>query len=239
MKFFSVVFILSVFLFSCQNPAESENYLSSEEQSEGWELLFDGKTLNGWHLYNLDSSDSSAWKVEDGMIFYDYEEKDVTHEDLVTNNDYENFDLKFDWKIAPEGNSGVFINVTERKEIPTAWASGPEYQLLDSLHPDYQYSLKKRPGVLFNLTEQKTPIPAKAAGEWNHSRIVQKDGKIEFYLNGTLSTEMDLKSPEWVNLVSNSGFATFPDFGKTTHGKISLQRWQNDVWFRNLKIKRL
>lgn len=242
MKIYKLITLLGfVLVISCKSEETSDNILTKEEIEEGWQPLFDGKTLTGWHLYNMDSVplDSSAWEVTDGVIAYNYHSDDQIHEDLVTDKEYKDFDFTFEWKITPEGNSGVFINVKEHPDIPTAWASGPEYQLLDSLHIDYQFSPKKRPGVLFNLTEQITSVPAKPAGEWNTGRIKQENGVVEFYLNGILTTQMDFNSTEWENLVTNSGFTNFPDFGKATQGKIGLQRWQNNVGFRNLKIKEL
>lgn len=233
-----IIIISTLFvLISCSQ--QKENSLTDKEQSEGWKLLFDGKTLTNWHLYNDPDNTSSAWKVENGAIVYSADSANVEHEDLVTNEEFENYDFRFDWKISPEGNSGVFINVTERKEIPTAWASGPEYQLLDSLHPDYAINLKKRPGCLYNFLEQKNHVPAKLAGEWNHGRIKQENGKVEFYLNDILTAEQDFNSEQWKEMIKNSSFNYFPDFGKTTKGKIALQKWYKTVAFKNLKIRKL
>jgi hypothetical protein len=230
--------LLSLFIFtSCSK--NKDNQLSSDEEKDGWKLLFDGKTLTNWHLYNNPDNTSSAWKVEDGAMVYSADSANVEHEDLVTNQDFENFDFKFEWKISEEGNSGVFINVLERKDIPTAWASGPEYQLLDSLHPDYAVNMKKRPGCLYNFSEQKNPVAAKPAGEWNEGRIKQENGKVEFYLNGIQTAEQDFKSDQWKEMIQNSGFNYFPDFGKTTKGKIALQKWYKTVAFKNLRIKEL
>jgi hypothetical protein len=237
MKYLSVTLVSLIFLASCSQ--KSDNQLTAEEEKEGWKLLFDGKTLTNWHLYNNPENSSSAWKAENGAIVYSADSTEVEHEDLVSDKEFENFDLKFEWKISEEGNSGVFINVVERKDIPTAWASGPEYQLLDSLHPDYVINLKKRPGSLYNFSKQKNPVAAKPAGEWNHSRIKQENGKVEFYLNGIQTAEQDFNSEQWKEMVAKSGFSYFPDFGKTTKGKIALQKWYKTVAFKNIKIKEL
>lgn len=226
-------------LTCCACSPSKDNKLSDQEEQEGWLLLFDGKTLNNWHLYNNPDSTNSSWRVENGAIVYLADSANVKHEDLVTDKEFENFDLKFEWKISEEGNSGVFINVVEKKEIPTAWASGPEYQLLDSLHPDYGINMKKRPGCLYNFSGQKNPVPAKPAGEWNQGRIKQENGKVEFYLNGLQTAEQDFKSDQWKEMIAASGFSYFPDFGKTTKGKIALQRWYKTVAFKNLKIREL
>ena len=223
-------------LLACSPAAETPNVLTSEEQQAGWKLLFDGKTLEGWHLYNQ-GKQASAWKVENGELVYSADSAHVEHEDLVTDQEFENYDFRFEWKISEEGNSGVFINVVEREDIPTAWASGPEYQLLDSLHPDYATHVKKRPGCLYNFSAQLEPVPARPAGEWNQGRIVQQNGAVRFYLNDRLTAEQDLTSPAWKEMIAASGFSYFPDFGKVTKGRIGLQKWYKKVAFRNLKMK--
>ncbi len=223
-------------LCSCSRGSDLPNQLTPEEQKEGWELLFDGQSLSGWHLYN-EGNKPSAWKVENGELMYRSDSARVEHEDLVTDKEFENYDFRFEWKISEEGNSGVFINVVERKDIPTAWASGPEYQLLDSLHPDYAVNLKKRAGCLYGFTEQKNPVPARPAGEWNQGRIVQQNGKVQFYLNGLLTAEQDMTGESWKEMIAASSFNYFPDFGKATKGRIGLQKWYKSVAFRNLKIK--
>ncbi len=126
------------------------NQLTPQEKKEGWVLLFDGKTTNGWHLYNRGKI-ASVWQVNNGELVCQPENYKAEQGDLVTDRTFKNYDLRFEWKIAKEGNSGVFVNVLERKDIPTAWASGPEYQLLDTAHPDYTISPKKRAGALYSF----------------------------------------------------------------------------------------
>lgn len=228
----------SMLLFSCANPNPSlaDNQLTDQERSDGWVSLFDGKTTKGWHLYNKGNIPSS-WSVRDGELTCSTDPK-TQHGDLLTDKQYENYDFKFDWKITPKGNSGVFINVVERQDLPTAWASGPEYQLLDSAHPDYAIPLK-RSGAIFGLDGRLNPVDDKAAGEWNHSEIKQFDGKIEFYLNGVLTVKEDFNSQLWKDSISHTHFREYPEFGKHTRGFIALQDWYKGVSFKNLKIKGL
>lgn len=214
------------------------NQLTAKEKKEGWKLLFDGKTSNGWHLYNKGKV-ASAWVVQNGELKCDASISGVEREDLLTDKEFENFDLKFEWKISKEGNSGVFFNVIEKEDIPKAWASGPEYQLLEKTHHDFATSAKKRSGCLYGFYEQKNPAPDKPAGQWNQSEIKQVNGKIEFYLNGVLTATEDLNGETWKNLVANSGFKSFPEFGKHTKGRISLQDWSKGISFRSIKIKEL
>ncbi len=219
-------------------PKEPQNQLTPDEQKDGWVLLFDGKTTAGWHLYNKGKV-PSAWVVKKGELLCNPKALKVERDDLLSDNDYENFHLKFDWKISTQGNSGVFINVLEREDIPKAWASGPEYQLLEKTHHDFENSPKKRSGCLYNFDVQLNEPIQYEAGQWNHAEIIQENGEAKFYLNGQLTAQKDFKSDFWKAQVAASGFSTFPEFGKHTKGKISLQDWSKGISFRNIKIKEL
>ncbi len=223
-------------LGGCSGPKDQNNRLTDQEVKDGWKLLFDGKTTDGWHLYNRGHV-PSAWIVVNNELYCKPDGK-LEHGDLISDKDYGNFDLQFEWKIIKYGNSGVFIDVVEDTAIRTAWASGPEYQLLDASHPDYANPLK-RSGALFGLYPQLNPADLKPFGEWNQSRIVQSNGKVQFYLNGVQTLNLDLRSPAWADTVAKSSFQRFPEFGKHTNGKIGLQDWSKGVSFRNVKIKEM
>jgi hypothetical protein len=215
---------------------DQNNSLSKAERANGWQLLFDGHSTAGWHLYNS-TARSTVWSVKDGALVCNPQDKSEAG-DLVTDQEFKNFDLKFDWKLPKGGNSGVFVNVLERKEIPTAWASGPEYQLLDDANPDFPKP-QLRSGCLYSFAPQKTPVKSKPSDTWNHSEIKQKDGKVKFYLNGTLTAEENFSSKAWADKVAKSHFSRFPEFGKNIEGRIALQDWSTGVAFRNVKIKSL
>jgi hypothetical protein len=236
-KFFGTFCMLSFFFSACTGIKGNNNQLTDAEKKEGWVLLFDGKSMDGWHLYNKGKV-RSAWMVKDDEL-YCSPDSGITHGDLVSDQEFENFDLSFDWKIAKAGNSGVFINVIERPDIPAAWASGPEYQLLENSNPDYPNPVE-RSGCLFGFTAQKNPVEPKASGEWNQSRIKQVNGKTEFYLNGVLTTEEDFSSHAWLDKIAQTNFfKQLPEFGKHTKGHIGLQDWAKSVSFRNIKIRHL
>ena len=215
---------------------ETHNQLLEVEKEQGWELLFDGKTLNGWHLYNNPDADS-VWEVVNGEIHSDANDESLMAGDLLTDNAYENYELTLEWKIASRGNSGIFLNVQEKPDIPTAWQTGPEYQILDSEHMDYKLPAK-RPGCLYVFAPQENAVEMKSA-EWNSTRIKQVDGKVEFYLNGVLTGEQDFNDPEWKKMIAATHFVNYPEFGKATQGKIALQYWYFETWFRDIKIRKL
>src|SRR5690606_18449183 len=128
--------LFTYIFFSACNPTEQEpNKLSQQEIESGWKLLFDGESLDEWHIYNKANS-SSAWVVQNGVIYCD-PESDAQKGDLTSNDSYEDYELVFDWKLEKEGNSGVFVNVVESKDIDATYHSGPEYQLLDDAHVDF------------------------------------------------------------------------------------------------------
>ncbi|MCG2461045.1 DUF1080 domain-containing protein [Flavobacteriaceae bacterium F89] len=247
-----LLFLLLLSFASCKNEKKSENrlkpstevkisatpnQLSEAEKEAGWTLLFNGKTTEGWHLYNYPDS-TSVWQVVDGTLYCDSKNREYQQGDFVTDREFENYELVFDWKLAKESNSGVFINVQESPKYAAAWHTGPEYQLLDPEHRD-QVVANKRSGCLFAFYPQLNPTETNRAGEWNTSKIKQVDGKVEFYLNGNLTAKADFTSPQWTERIAETHFTKFPNYGKATKGRIGLQDWFSDAWFRNIKIREL
>lgn len=235
------IFMSGLLLFSCEESFNPNNTLTESEKEEGWSLLFDGKSLQGWHLYK-NGKVPSAWNVKDGELFcypYTFE---VKHGDLVTDKRYRNFDLKFEWKITNDGNSGVFINLQENKESEHSWHNGLEYQILDQKVVE-KSSFAKNPtrwsGTLYGLTCYPNKVEVKPTGEWNSARIQQMEGRISFWLNGEISSEADLNEPDWRQMVAHSEFKDIPRFGEFKEGHIGLQYWSKGVSFRNIKIKEL
>lgn len=230
-----VFVLLNIFIFSC---TPSQNRLTSDEQKQGWVLLFDGKTTNGWHGYNK-TDVPEVWVAKDGELqCVPALRKELEVTDLVTDKAYENYELQFEWKISEGGNSGVFINVQEKKELLASWMTGPEYQLLDKSHVDFDKA-EKKPGSLYAFTKEPATVPEKKTGDWNHSIIKQQYGVIEFYLNGVLTAKQDLHSQSWKDAVAATHFKTYPEFGTYTSGHIALQDWQKPIAFRNIKLRPL
>jgi azurin len=223
----------------CSSNTERANKLSDQEEKEGWALLFDGKTLNGWHLFNRGNI-PSAWSVDSGMLICNPHAKNVKHGDLVTDKVYQDFDLVFDWKISRAGNSGLFVNVQERPDLGTTFSTGPEYQLLDDRNVDTGYlrNLSHKAAAIFGVVPNESNTMPKS-GEWNQSRMVQQNGKLTFWLNGVVTVRADLKSDDWKRLVAASSLSKYPDFGVAVNGHLALQDWTNGVAFRNIKLKEL
>src|ERR1700744_5092147 len=228
-----------VIINACSSNTDQHNTLSDQEKSDGWKLLFDGKTMDGWHVFNKGNI-ASAWSVDSGQLICNPHAKNVKHGDLVTDKEYENYDLKFEWKISKAGNSGLFVNVQERPEFGATFATGPEYQLLDDKNMDTAYlsNQSHKAASIFGVIPNKTTT-APISGGWNQSRVMQKDGKLTFWLNGVQTIQVDLKSDDWKKLVAASSMTKFPSYGLATKGHIALQDWTNGVVFRAIKIKEL
>ncbi|MEP6616631.1 MAG: DUF1080 domain-containing protein [Ginsengibacter sp.] len=216
--------------------------LSPEEKSQGWQLLFDGHSTNGWHGYGK-SAVPKAWKVEDGALHLDAASKKsyTTDEggDIVTNEDFDNFDLKMEWKISKNGNSGIMFYVHEdTSKYQSPYNTGPEMQVLDNLgHPDAKI-FKHKAGDLYDLIPSSKEM-VKPVGEWNQVEIIANKGKLDFYFNGEHTVNTTMWDDAWRTMIANSKFASMSGFGTFKSGKIDLQDHGDDVWFRNIKIRKL
>lgn len=214
----------------------AQNTLTPAEKKEGWKLLFDGKTTSGWRTFKSDKV-SPRWKASNGELYLD---KTVTEGkgDLITNDEYKDYDLSLEWKIDACGNSGILFNVVEDPKFEATYHTGPEMQVLDNTcHPDAKI-IKHRAGDLYDLISCSKET-VKPAGEWNLARIVSKKAKMEFWLNGNKVVEFTMHTPEWDQMVAKSKFNTMPEFGKALNGHIAIQDHGDGVRFRNIKIREL
>jgi 3-keto-disaccharide hydrolase len=219
------------------NNAET-NQMSNDQQ---WQSLFDGKTTKGWHKYG-GGAVGAAWKVADGNLYLDTTaKKDWQIDnggDIVTDEEFENFDFKLEWKIAKNGNSGIMFNVHEAKEYTYPWNTGPEMQVLDNDgHADGKIH-KHRAGDLYDMIACSKET-VKPVGEWNQVEIKSLNGKLDFYLNGTNVVSTTMWDQNWKDLIAGSKFNSMPNFGTYKKGRIALQDHGNTVWFRNIMIKKL
>ncbi|WP_240773408.1 DUF1080 domain-containing protein [Pontibacter sp. SGAir0037] len=207
-----------------------------------WISLFDGKTLNGWHSYGR-SAVGKAWKAENGVLFLDASNKAdwQTQDggDIVTDQEFSDFHLKLDWKISENGNSGIIFYVHEdTSQYDYTWHTGLEMQVLDNNgHPDAKIH-KHRAGDLYDLIASSEET-VKPVGEWNEVEIISNKGSLVMFLNGTEVVSTTLWDDNWASLVSNSKFASMPGFGIYKSGRIALQDHGDNVWFRNIKIRKL
>jgi hypothetical protein len=226
--------------------APKMNSLSAEEAAQGWILLFNGKSGEGWRGVNK-TAFPVGWVVEEGLlrcIGSGRGEAGATNggDILYAAKQFSNFDLKLEWKISKGGNSGVFYL---GKEVPgkEIWRTAPEFQVLDNdNHPDAMLGKdgNRKAGSLYDLIPAK-PQNTKPAGEWNSIEIICYQGTVVHKQNGETILEYHLWTPEWNELVKNSKFPTYnPDWANVPkEGYVALQDHGNDVWYRNIKIRPL
>ena len=212
------------------------NALSSEEATSGWKLLFDGNSLNGWRTYQNKKSDS--WSVKDGSLYCKGSDSDKTdlRADMITNDQFENFELSIDWKISPKGNSGLMYMVTEGSKA--AYMTGPEYQIVDDIGFPAKLEDWQKTGANYAMNPAPEAAP-NAVGEWNHTRVVVNKGHVEHWLNGKKIVEYELGSDKWKAEKAKGKWKDTPEYGMSKKGHIALQDHGSEAWFRNIKIKDL
>jgi hypothetical protein len=208
------------------------NTLTEAEKAEGWKLLFDGKSADGWRRYRGKGMPQN-WHVIDGTLALRHE-RGKSGGDIVTTHEFASFDLSLEWKIASGGNSGVMYHVTEEEDQPGL--TGPEYQLLDNAkHPDGRSLLTSAAscyGLYAPVKDMTKPI-----GEWNLTRILVNGNHVEHWLNGVKVVTYELNSPDWKDRVAKSKFNAFPRFNHASRGYIDLQDHGDDIAFRNVRIR--
>ena len=209
------------------------NQLSPTEKTDGWKLLFDGQSPQGWHSFKKKSFPTNGWVVQDGWL--QCLGKDGG--DLLSDGEYDQFDLQWDWKIEPAGNSGLKYFVLESR----ASALGHEYQMLDDdKNPDGKIAQGKHVTASFyDVLKPTVPPPTKPVGQINHSRILIQGNHVEHWLNGVKVLEFECGSEAVKAAVAESKFKNVSGFGTRVKGHLLLQDHHSQVWFRNLKIRDL
>ncbi len=242
---FAVLLLSSAVCFSA-----APNSLNTEEKAAGWTLLFDGRTLTGWHVWQQKGEPRSGWHVADGALVCQKTNgrPNGGGGDLTTNGKFDDFEFTFEWRISPGGNSGVQYLVDENRPPggPPMYRGdtghspvGLEYQVLDDEnHPDGKRGPTHQAGALYDLfaTEKKLLRPV---GEWNEGRIVVRGQHIEHWLNGMKTVDCDLDSAIYRAAFAKSKYRVVPGFATKAPTPLALQDHGEEVAFRSLKIREL
>ncbi len=228
--------ILTLFAFALAAPlfAAESNALTSAEKSAGWKLLFDGKTLDGWRGYKTEAI-SAGWKVENGALVMTVPKSG----DLVTKDEFGDFEFSFEWKIVEAGNSGVIYRSGLGDSAP--YRTGPEYQVLDNAKASDNKKANHLAGSLYDIGEAPAKDVTKPVGEWNTGKIVVRGWHVEHWLNGEKLVDQDLGSAKGKAAIDESKFKGkgWEKFASLARGHIALQEHGNAVYFRSLKLREL
>ena len=239
MKKIFFILALAGAVLSCE---QKPNTLTSKEKADGWVLLFDGQTMNGWRDFN-GTSLTGPWEVQDGTIWTDGEGDDGNGY-IVTDREYANFDLKWEGKIARGGNSGMIYHAVEGPQYKVPYVTGPEYQIIDDDNWEevngYPLEPWQRCAVDYAMyvPDFDTRI-LKPAGQWNQSEIIFDNGHVTYLLNGKVTVEFDAWTPDWYARKDAGKWGHAPEYGLSRTGHICIQDHGYPAWFRNLKIKEL
>lgn len=238
MKLYKVLLLIAlpVFFFNCNSTKKATGTSMESSTKDGNSIsLFDGKTLTGWRTYQ--NKAAGAWAVENGTLYC--KGKTANNEkraDLITTGEYENFDLSLDWKISPQGNSGILYMVNEN--YPEAYLSGPEYQIIDDEHFPEHLEEWQKTGANYAMDAAPDAKP-NAVGEWNHTRIVVYNGHVEHWLNGKKIVDYQLWTDDWKAKKAAGKWKDAAGYGLSKKGHIALQDHGSKVWFKNIIIKQL
>lgn len=219
------------------------NTLSAREQAEGWKLLWDGKTTEGWRGARLDHFPEKGWVIEDGILKVLKADggESTNGGDIVTTRTYRNFMLSVDFKITKGANSGIKYFVDPGMNKGAGSAIGCEFQILDDeRHPDAKLGVKgnRKLGSLYDLIPAPDQKPFNI-NEFNTALVIVRGRHVEHWLNGTKLLEYNRDDQEWNALVAYSKYRDWPNFGNAAEGYLLLQDHGDEVWFRNIKIREL
>ena len=212
-------------------PAAQPNTLTAAEQQEGWTLLFDGRTADGWHSFKKTTFPAKGWVIEEGCLKH---LDKAGGGDLISEGEFEEFDLTWEWKIAPRANSGLKYFVTDKR----ASALGHEYQMIDD-GPNSARGGLQATASFYEVVPAPAALKLNPPGQWNQSRVLVRGQHVEHWINGAKVVEYELGSDAIKAAVARSKFKGVADFGTRVKGHILLQDHGGEVCFRSIKLRNL
>ncbi len=223
-------------LYNQIDRSSAPNVLTSQEKSDGWQILFDGTTPAGWHGYNLKIF-PDCWVIEDGC-FTTTTKGGMESQDIITDKTYKSFAFSVDFKLEKGTNSGIIFQVKEDPKYKFPYETGPEFQIIDQSQWPDKLEVWQTCGANYAMYPPKS-YPSKPVGEWNHLMLVVNGNHVTQIINGVIVVEYDKYSADWKKLRDSGKWKDYPDYGKYDEGNISLQNHGTQIWFRNIKLKEL
>ncbi len=226
-------FVLGALIAFAANAAAAQeshrmNTLTEAERAEGWRLLFDGRSMDGWRGY-MQPAVPDGWQAVDGLLT-----RVAQAGDIITTEKFRDFELAFEFNVAPGGNSGIFYRAIEGPDL--VYYAAPEYQVLDdAAHRDGNSPMTST-GANYAI-HPAPPGVSKPAGQWNSGRIIVNGHHVEHWLNGQKVVEYELGSEDWVERVARTKFNQWPEYGKAEEGHIGIQDHGSMVQYRNVKVR--
>jgi len=219
----------SLVLLCAAGLQAAPNELTASEKADGWKLLFDGKTTAGWRSFKKQTFPDKGWLIEDGAL---KKVANVQGGDIITTNTFEQFDLRWEWKIPPKANNGIKYFITEERGGPI----GHEYQMIDDATVN---NPKQRTASFYDVLPPDAHTASRPPGEWNQSRVLVQGDRVEHWLNGTKVLEYQLGSEQVKTAVAASKFKDVKGFGERLKGHVLLTDHKDEAAFRNIKIREL
>ena len=233
-----IVLVLSFLIIHTSASALVVKAGNNPKPKKEWIKLFDGKSLNGWHHFN-NKAEIKNWTIEDGALVCHGAKGPSGSGDIITDQIFGNFELKWDWKVDKGSNSGVFYHIVEDPKYKRAIETSPEYQIID----DITYPAKLEPSQLtgadYDMHLAGSNKVLKPVGEWNSSRIIFKNGNVEHWLNGKRIVKFKAWSEDWKRRKAASKWKDAPDYGMSAKGNIGLQDHGNKAYFKNIELREL
>lgn len=236
---FNSLLVFVFLIYGCHTSKKTAPLTIGDNTETGiWISLFDGKSLAGWHGFNK-TGEVKNWAIEDGALVCLGAAKGDTGGDIVSDKEFENFELTWDWKITKGGNSGVMYHVIENAKYEAPYETGPEYQVIDDIGFPGKLEEWQKAGADYAMNTANDKKKLKPVGDWNTSKILFNNGHVEHWLNGEKIVEFQAWTDAWHKEKKEGKWKAFPDYGLAKKGRIALQDHGNKVYFKDIRIRRL
>ncbi|MEO7961855.1 MAG: DUF1080 domain-containing protein [Ginsengibacter sp.] len=231
-----LVLVSGIFISCSSTKSTADNTLTQKEKNEGYKLLFSGNSMDGWRTYQNKSA--ASWFVDSGTLHCKGSDANygAITADLMTAEQYKDFDFSVDYKISPKGNSGILYLVNE--DSAYSHLSGPEYQIIDDKNFPEKLETWQMTGANYAMNDAPNAQP-NPPGEWNTARIVKQGNHVEHWLNGKKVVEYDLHSEDWNKRKQLEKWKDVASYGASDKGYLTFQNHGSEAWFKNIKIKEL